>query len=100
MGGYDACGGVIRRDCAWVPGLMLARLDLEQVSRWRAAQKLTCRQVRPASWVSISWPAKPLLAGPWMTTPSLAVVNPRSAQPYPPSGSVSTVCHCAAPSPE
>jgi len=31
MGGYDACGGVIRRDCAWVPGLMLARLDLEQV---------------------------------------------------------------------
>ena len=62
--------------------------------------KLTCRQVRPPSWVSISWPAKPLLAGPWMATPSLAVVNPRSAQPCPPSGSVRTVCHCAAPSPE
>ena len=68
--------------------------------RSRTAQKLTRRQVRPPSLVSISWPTKPLAAGPWMTTPSLAVVNPRSAQPCPPSGSVTTVCHCAAPLPE
>jgi hypothetical protein len=65
--------------------------------RSRTAQKLTRRQVRPPSSVSSSWPTKPLAAGPWMTTPSLAVVNPRSAQPCPPSSSVTTVCHCAAP---
>jgi len=57
--------------------------------RSRAAQKLTRRQVRPPSSVSSSWPTNPLAAGPWMTTPSLAVVNPRSAQPCPPSSSVS-----------
>jgi len=52
-----------------------------------------------ASWVSISWPAKPLLAG--RGDHSVAGRGePEVGPALPASGSVSTVCHCAAPSPE
>jgi amino acid transporter len=79
---------------AMVGGRMPAKLTPTTMS---SAQKLTRCQVRPPSSVSRSWPGRPsfaplLTAGPWTTTPYDGVVKPRSAQPAPPSFSVSTVC--------
>jgi len=59
-------------------------------------QNITACQVAPPSSLSSSCPGRPELppgpvAGPCTTTASDEVVNPRSAQPMPPSGYVLTV---------
>src|ERR1044071_6597397 len=71
----------------------------------RITQKVSLRQVAPPLAVSRTSPGRwselpSEMAGAWMTTPARLLVNPRSAQPAPPSSLVPTVVQVAAPSPE